>query len=281
MATIHTRSGGSKPLAKLIAALTTVLGAVPVPSLVRRGTPTGVQPFLEHSLYAKAFARRARKRVAHCEGRRQRNIERIIALAQAELPETASDRPVDEDWVAYFFTLSQDVGDEGMQTLWARILAREISCPGSYSLCTLDTVRTLRKEDAHLFSRYCCYVWQMGNGAKGIFTSAHVDRWLAEHGFSQLELERLRSLRLVGSTLRYSLVEIEFAPSAYYFGEPYCFTGSPLSVLRRSVSAIHLTEIGAELFPLSGAHHDPEYLDCLIRSLREEDGIVVSRVDPF
>ncbi|MCS6927704.1 MAG: hypothetical protein NZ578_17575, partial [Candidatus Binatia bacterium] len=68
MATIHSRSGVSKPLAKLIAALTTVLGVVPVPFPVRHRTQTGVRPFREHPLlFAKEFARRTRERLAHCE----------------------------------------------------------------------------------------------------------------------------------------------------------------------------------------------------------------------
>jgi hypothetical protein len=255
------------------------LGRFYEPSPVRHKAKAGARLLLERTLDAKELTRRAKERAEHREVRRQRNIERIIELAKAELPETVNDRPVDEDWVAYFFTLSQDVGDEVMQTLWARILAGEVGQPGSYSLRTLGTVRTLRKEDAHLFSRYCCYVWEMGNGAKGVLTSTHVNRWLAEHGFSSLELERLRNLQLVGSALRYSLVEVEFAPSAYYFGEQYRFSGSLISILSRYVSAVHLTDVGAELFPLSGARRDPEYLDLLIRSLKDEDGIVVSRVD--
>ncbi len=57
----------------------------------------------------------------------QRDIEQVIELAQAELPAAVSDRPVDEDWVACVFMLSQDAGDEVMPTLCgaARILAKD------------------------------------------------------------------------------------------------------------------------------------------------------------
>lgn len=283
MATIRALTGVSSPLAKLIAAVSSALGVCPEPPRSDRKakpeTETVARLIFGNKTGAKDLARRAKARVDYREVRRQRNIERIIELAQDALPETVDERPVDEDWLAYFFHLSQDVGNAVMQTLWARLLAGEISQPGTYSLRTLNAVRTLQQDDAHLFSRYCCYVWEMGNGAKGVFTSAQVDRWLAGQGFASLEIERLRQLQLVGSALRYSVVEVELTPSARYFGEQYRFTGSLISILSRYISAVHLTDIGAELFPLAGAHGDPAYLKLLIRSLKEEDGIVVSRVD--
>src|SRR5690348_6896030 len=56
--------------------------------------------------------RRAANRIAITESRRQVNIEAIAAKAIKELPETASQEPVSEDWTAQFFESCQDVGEE-------------------------------------------------------------------------------------------------------------------------------------------------------------------------
>jgi hypothetical protein len=90
---------------------------------------------------------RLRKR----EEKRQANLEAIAAKATQELPQAVSDAPVDEDWIAQFLNHSQDVSNEQMQTLWGRLLAGEVTKPGSFSLRALAIVKVMSKDDANLF----------------------------------------------------------------------------------------------------------------------------------
>jgi hypothetical protein len=46
-----------------------------------------------------------------------------------------------------------------MQTLWSNILAGEANKPGSFSRKTVDLTATLDKSDAHLFTKFCTFVW--------------------------------------------------------------------------------------------------------------------------
>ena len=78
---------------------------------------------------AKEIGFRVSERLSYLEARRQRNIEAITAGALRAWPADISGEPVKEDWVAQFFNLAQDVGDEQMQSLWARLLAGEGSAP--------------------------------------------------------------------------------------------------------------------------------------------------------
>jgi hypothetical protein len=50
-----------------------------------------------------------------------------------------------------------------MQTLWGKILAGEVTQPGSFSLRTLDTLKNLTKQDAEAFTK--------------VAQAAFVDRW--------------------------------------------------------------------------------------------------------
>ncbi len=102
---------------------------------------------------AKEIGFRVSERLSYLEARRQRNIEAITAGALREWPADISDEPVKEDWVAQFFNLAQDVGDEQMQGLWARLLAGEVAHPGSYSPMTLSVVRCLHVWSEQIIGR--------------------------------------------------------------------------------------------------------------------------------
>jgi hypothetical protein len=81
---------------------------------------------------------RMNERLEKQEVRRQRNIESIATKAAHALPppdreQEVSDKPVNEDWTTRFFQECQDISDEQMQQLWARILAGEVTKPGSFA----------------------------------------------------------------------------------------------------------------------------------------------------
>lgn len=106
---------------------------------------------------------RAEERVRLREDKRQENLEAIVGMAAREMPNDVSENPVDPDWTAEFFNKCQDVSNQQMQSMWARLLAGEVVKPGSFSLRTLALVRTLTKEDADLFTRFCSMLWMIPN----------------------------------------------------------------------------------------------------------------------
>lgn len=101
--------------------------------------------------------KRTNTRVQIKEIRRQLNTERTLSLSPkylegAELPE----QKVETDWATRFFDIVQDVSNEEVQELWAKILAGEILKPGSFSLRTLEAIRNLSREEAMLFTEKAC-----------------------------------------------------------------------------------------------------------------------------
>ncbi|MDE0300496.1 MAG: DUF2806 domain-containing protein [Candidatus Poribacteria bacterium] len=88
--------------------------------------------------------------------KRQRNIKAVVNQAATELGDkNVPNSEPDHDWTARFFNEVQDVSSEGMQTLWARILAGKVERPESTSIKTLGILRNLDQHIATLFSRLC------------------------------------------------------------------------------------------------------------------------------
>jgi hypothetical protein len=103
---------------------------------------------------------RVQHRLEYQEGKRQVNIEDIVAEAGKDIVRVpdVSAGPVDEDWTARFFGYSQDVSSDEMKKLWGQILAGEVRRPGSFSMRCLDVVRNLAKYEAQLFEKLAPFV---------------------------------------------------------------------------------------------------------------------------
>ena len=110
------------------------------------------------------------QRIQFQEQKRQSNIESVVQQAALELgDEEVQDHQVDHDWTARFFSDVQDVSSEQMQALWAKILAGEVTRPGSISIRTLSILRNLNQDVASLFTRLCCICVFLGNDEIQVF----------------------------------------------------------------------------------------------------------------
>lgn len=95
------------------------------------------------------------KRIEYQENKRQQNIESITqkSVGFIENEKEVAEEQVNEDWTTRFFNYAQDISDDQMQELWARILAGEVIRPGSFSVRTLELIRNLSKIEADTFNR--------------------------------------------------------------------------------------------------------------------------------
>jgi uncharacterized repeat protein (TIGR03899 family) len=273
-------TGLQKPLSKLIASVSNGIGAIYEPTRIRRKARADSDAMLtlaEGEIQVEELKRRAVERVTYTELRRQRNIEQIVTQAVTELPEAVDDKPANEDWIAQFFNLSQDVGDAEMQILWARILSGEVAQPGTYSLRTLQIVNVLSKDDAQMFSRYCSYIWLLSNGVGCRYTNKETDKFLSDNGIGSSERQHLQNLGLMYSSGLISSSGSQTAISSRdepfeitYFGRKYVVK----QFLNSNESAIvlpeYLTDVGNQLFPISGAQPNEQYLEMLIKVLKDE-----------
>ncbi len=114
----------------------------------------------------EALAFRAQQRQIADSIRREQNIENVLQFAANEIAqisdEPVSDAPVDDDWITRFFDISKDISSEELQFIWSKILSGEIKQPGSFSLRTLEVIKSLSRAEAEVFQKVAPLVMMAG-----------------------------------------------------------------------------------------------------------------------
>lgn len=85
--------------------------------------------------------------------REQENIERVVTEAIESVSGTVNDNPLEPDWFFDWLDGCKNITDEQLRTVWARLLAGELSEPGSFSRRTLGLTRMLSNYEATLFMK--------------------------------------------------------------------------------------------------------------------------------
>ena len=99
-----------------------------------------------------------RQRLEFQEQKRQHNIQSAVREAAHELgDDEVPDHEPDHDWTARFFEYVQDVSQEDVRRIWAKILAGEVRAPGNVSLRALSILRNMSRRDAELFTEAMRY----------------------------------------------------------------------------------------------------------------------------
>lgn len=204
------------------------------------------------------------ERIKHLESIYQKNFESISAqaltFAAAKKPEDVATEIPHPDRISDIYEYSKTCSDEQMQSLWAQILADEITKPGSFSPQTLAIVKTLSKADAHLFTRLCSFVWKTPVNPMVI----HAE------GMSVTDLTILDSLGLIKVMGMMEDISITRRDSAFiltYFDRGFLYqaTNPKLAI---PLGKISLTRAGAELVPIAGAQPDYAYMQRVLDTLR-------------
>lgn len=154
----ETASAVSAPATKLIEVVAAGCGRLYEPRHVRKMAEAQGDALLIGEVAkarASELSARAAQRMLDLEERRQINIEAIAEKSLMELPGSVSEEAVDPDWSVHFMQSCQDVSDEEMQSLWARLLAGEVAQPKTFSLRTIQVLKTLSKDEASAFARLC------------------------------------------------------------------------------------------------------------------------------
>jgi len=98
---------------------------------------------------------RSTKRDRLANLRKQKNIETIMEKTFGFCASKSISKRTDLDWFNRYITLAENVSNKTMQDLWAKILAGELSSPGTYSLKALKVFRDMSIVDAKLLAKAC------------------------------------------------------------------------------------------------------------------------------
>lgn len=219
------------------------------------------------------LAGRARQRLLAREIEGQLNIEAIAEQALHALPQQVSPEPVSQDWRRKFFLEAENVCEADMQILWGKVLAGEVTSPGTFGFRTLDTLRQLSRHEAEVFRKAC-----------GIAMS---DGWIAIPGIDintvltpfGLTYGDILTLRDAGLVLPGDQLSKNFRPGQSIPEPEKCksvlsnnrvlieISGAALANLQ--IQALIFTQAGREIQRLIETQENPDYLKALGAFLRQ------------
>lgn len=143
---------------------------------------------------------RALKRERQQKEQKQKNLEHIIKFALGSCKDEMAGDP-DQDWLCRFFEMAQDIHNSSMQKLWAQVLKREVTNPGSTSMKALQILKDMTPKEAQILQKAAALSCAYGQD--------HSRKLLmglrAHHGiFSLNKREQTLSLNLGNFQLPYS-----------------------------------------------------------------------------
>lgn len=190
-------------------------------------TVNGIRPlFIQGLSDGLTLEDRARMRISQRDLARQCNIERIIGIASAELPDGLTDNPASRDWLNQFFDFAQNVSDDISQQIWGRLLALYIANPDAVFKRSLIALNGMDIWEVKAFIEYRSFAFSLDSGWNFVFEEGITRRemWgyvqgqdFTQHfiniGLLSPELVNLRPRSVHGMKIRYFDKEYELVPS--------------------------------------------------------------------
>ena len=265
--------GLEKPATKLIEVVSDAVGTVYTDTLgvnaeVRRKLKIAEaeqEIQLMQSDTDNEIVKRTQQRLAIQEIRRQENIEEIVSGAMEHLPESVSDEKPSVDWTTAFFNIAQDVSSEEVQTLWSKILAGEVSNPGTYSRRTLETLKTLSKNEADTFVKLNSFVF----GTYTVFKLGSDSTTLTPFGFGHSEWKKMHETGLVATEETLRVVLPTPTPIFQIGNKSVIFTSEDNREITLNVK--QLTGVGSQLAKIINTVPNEKYLEGLTEHYKKQN----------
>lgn len=245
----------------------------------------GLDALLQTEPPAQSALERAQRREQQRQAQRQKNLEQVLKSAHCACRDETAGEP-DQDWLYRFFEMAQDIHNSSMQKLWAQVLKREVTNPGSTSMKALKVLKDMSPKEAQILQRAASLACSFaGDGSRKLLTG-----YKAHNGiFSLGKRDTTSQLNMGAFQLPYSslLVLIELGllhNTELESGE--INVDSPLSLAYQGKSlSLHahtkgtrllyyrFTPTGNELCKLLGNKANTEYYDQLLFVLNQKFNI--------
>ena len=269
-----------EPLTKLIEVVSSGVGTVFAPWSTVRQADADAEAKIIHAkadIEVERLWERAQSRLRHVETRRQANLERIAEEAKKALPDAVSEKPVDEDWILQFFETAKDVCDAEMQKLWARILAGEVASPQTYSKRTLQFLKTMDKDEAIAFVKYCGFAFVDPQGWPFVFSDPVTSDEMRKSFDTNYPFHFI-DIGLVADDDFRQLSALN-GQTLIYFDRKFKVNTPPPpthGMMEQVYGYITFTQIGYELRRIIDAEPVPGYVEGLIHGFEADLGITLS-----
>lgn len=250
----------SKPVNTLIEKIADAVGVFWEPNQIRRiADATSYARKIEAETDAD-LNERTLTRASHEDLRQQQNMEAITSLALPQVKSFAQPENIDPDWLVYFFNHSRLFSNEAMQSLWAKILAKEANKPGLFSKRTIAMLSTMDRKDATLFKDLCNFIWCIDTTNIALIYD-HNDQVYKRHinYESLMHLASIGLIRLQSSDSLF-LYELSDPLVAQYGGRGYILTAASKGRIEEiNIGGVSLTATGVELLNVCDSVYDKDF----------------------
>jgi len=223
--------------------------------------------------------RRAMRRFFAEEAKRQDNMESITRKAIPQLDENAQPEKLEEDWIMNFFDKCRLVSDEQMQDLWAKVLAGEANSPGKFSKRTVNSLSSLDKRDAILFTKLCGFAWYLDDVVPLVYSTE--DSIYSQLGFPFHSLMHLDAIGLLSfePLAGYRKTHLPKTVRVHYHGTPINIQFQNDQDNELAIGKVLLSQTGQELARVCGSEPIPGFLEYILDHWANK-GLVLSSPYP-
>ena len=221
------------------------------------------------------FLKRTQNRMAYQELKKQQNIETVANKAAAVLAdeEAVTSEPVDQDWLLRFFNTVEDVGNEEMQEIWARLLAGEVKKPGTFSLRTLGTLRNMTHVEAVMFEKMCSHCI-ITAGSRAILRD---EEYLTEIEIPFGMILKLSECGLINSSSFLGVdIKLNSEKPLVTRTDDYIAIATTNEIKKVNINIYPLTNSGIELSQIAGCHMALDEFKTVTKKIEE-----MTKVSPF
>lgn len=207
----------------------------------------------------KALETRANIRINQQQLRKQKNLENVVGKAYNELigKKIDSNVEIDEDLIIRFFDDAENISDDQVQTLWARILAGEVLKPRTYSYRFLSVLKNISKQEFDIIQKIAPLICE--NAIIKDYESLKY-KGITKQDISILDdmgIIKDQSLQIRGAKLHCGYNHILFKTSKYAF----VLVNKTSLITNYMIDVLELTETGKKLFGLTDYPLDFEYME--------------------
>jgi uncharacterized repeat protein (TIGR03899 family) len=270
--TSSTESGQKKPhhMKDSASRLRAIAESHYLDALIREETPS-------HSLFERAMLREKQGKE-----QRQKNLEQIIKAAMVACKNEVAGDP-DFDWLVRYFDMAKEIHNSSMQKLWAQVLKREITNPGTTSMKALKTLRDMTPKEAQTLQKASSLACSFGTDSSrklllgikhqtGLFSFSRRES-VDELSLGEYQLPYSSILLLVelGVLLATELESGEISKDAplklSYQGYEMTLTATTKGI---SLTYYRFTPTGNELCQLLGHRSNTQYQEQLVELLNKK-----------
>lgn len=196
----------------------------------------------------------------------KKNLQKIITqtkqIIQEQKPNIAGLSKI--DWINIYFEAAKNTSDAYMQKIWAKVLAKELECPGSFSYKTLDVLKNMSSDEFNCFEKLC---------------SLEINGWIlqkdihSKYGLSYVDLVRLSEFGLLnmGQAQNSMTIQAHTSGSLRYKGLLLLIENPTDDEITISFEIFLLSSVAKELLVVSNATVIEEYAKECVKALSEQN----------